>query len=202
MIKSLLILTSFLIAFSSYSQDSKTTERQKEIAIGFSGLNSFGLSYKFGKPNSLWRINSILISGTNSSKNVDSLDYQISSLGFTVRFGKEFRKPLTDKLEIRYGADLSFNIAQSKHDRDDKSTTNNDRFDERKTYSPGFNLVFGFNYLINPNLIIGVEILPGFVYTRGTESDISNDIETITDISEYRYGLNNNSALLTLAYRF
>lgn len=200
--KSLLILTSFLIAFSSYSQDSTTTERQREIAIGFSSLNSFGLSYKFGKPNSLWRINTMVISGTNSSENADSLDYQSTTLGFTVRFGKEFRKSLTDKLEIRYGADLSFNIAQSKRDREDKSTTNNDRFDERKTYSPGINLVFGFNYLINPNLIIGAEILPGFVYTTGTETDISNGIETKTDISEYRYGLTNNAALITLAYRF
>ena len=200
--KSLLILVTLLIAFNSYSQDSTTSQKQKEIAIGFKSLNSFGLSYKFGKTKSLWRINTIIFSGTNSDENADSLDYHITSFGFIARFGKEYRKSLTDKLEIRYGADLSFNLAQDKYDRDDKSINNNDRKRERNTYTSGFNWVLGFNYLISENLLIGAEILPEITYTTGTERAIADGIETKTDIYETRYGLNNNSALLTLAYRF
>ena len=62
--------------------------------------------------------------------------------------------------------------------------------------------MFGFNYLINKNLLIGAEILPGFTYTTGTETELYNDTETTFDISEYRFGFTNNSALITLACRF
>lgn len=200
--KSLLIFASLLIVLSSYSQDSTNTKKEKEIALSFSNLNSFGLSYRFGKPNSLWRINTLIISGSNSNKKGDGLDEGRIRSGLTVKFGKEFRKSITDKVEIRYGADLSVGIAKNKSDIDDKSTANNDRSYERRTYSPGINLIFGFNYLINDNLLIGAEILPDFTYTTGTETDITNGIEETFDISEYSYGLSNNSVLLTVAYRF
>jgi len=200
--KSLLILASLLIAFSSYSQDSTNTQKQKEVAIGFSSLNSFGLSYKFGKPNSLWRINTIIATGSNIDETSDSVGQTYSNFNIKFRFGKEFRKSLTEKLEFRYGADLSFGYTNRKSERDDKTISNNDILNERITYSPGLNLVLGFNYLISDNILIGAEILPSFEYVTGTSEQLSNGTEIKSDISGFNYGFTNSSALLTFAYRF
>ncbi len=198
--KTFLILLTIAIAFSMNAQE-KTT--QKEVGISFSNLNNFGLSYKFGNSNSVWRINTLLVSGSNITQSADSLESSRNSTGITLKFGKEFRKKITDKLEFRYGADISFGYQKYENENNDKSVSNNDILSKEFTYRPGANFIIGFNYLISENIILGAEILPGFIYIIGTSSELgSNNNETETDISGFQYGLSNTSALLLLAYRF
>lgn len=197
--KSLLIVFALFIGISSFAQE---TKKQKEVAIAFGSLNSFGLTYKFGKTNSLWRINTLMVSGNNYDESSDSLERNNSSFGFNLRFGKEFRKSITDKLELRYGADLFLGTDQTSNGVDDKSAFGYTNEQKTESISPGISLVFGFNYLISENLLLGAEMMPGISYTMGTITRTQNDIETKSDMTSLNYGLSNSPVLLTLAYRF
>ena len=193
--KSLLIISAILIALSSYSQDStiNINKKQKEVAIAFRNLNNFGLSYKFGNSRSMWRINTLLSEGGKFEQKYDSTTRRkSSSIGFGVQFGKEFRKEIAKKLELRYGADVSFTFNYS------KIGVSSDSFTETVRYIPSLNLIFGFNYEIKNNIIFGIEIMPNISYSISESSGTDNTIKT-TSID---YGLSNNSALLTIAYRF
>lgn len=198
--KTLLILLTATFSLTITAQE-KT--KQKEIGISFNNLNNFGLTYKFGNSKSLWRINTLLISGVNNNNSRDSLEINRNSIGFTLKFGKEYRKEITEKLEFRYGVDLSFGYRKSKYDYNDKSIVNNDMLDEKLTYRPGINFILGFNYLISKDILIGAALLPGFNYIIGISNSLGSSNEVITsETSGFDYGLSNTSALLSLSYRF
>ena len=180
--------------------------KQKEIGLVFSNLDNFGLTYKTGTEKSLWRFNTLIISGNNIENNADSLVDKRSYMGFGIKIGKEYRKKLADKLALRYGADVSFSYDQSKYEYDYKTVNGTDRKSERTTYQPGINLVFGLNYELSDHFVLGVELLPGFSYTTGTSVDknyySSSDEDMKSEISGFNYGLSNTSALLSVSYRF
>jgi hypothetical protein len=190
----------------SYYLVAQETVKQKEIGLVFSNLDNFGLTFKTGTDKSLWRFNTLFISGNNMDEKADSLVSKQSNMGFGVKIGKEYRKNIVDNLEMRFGADLSFRYSQYKTDYDDKTVDDYDRLNERTTYQPGVNLVFGFNYLLGENILIGAELMPSFTYTTGESFEkryYNNDAEEIkTDISGFNYGLSSTSVLLSLAYRF
>ena len=101
---------------------------------------------------------------------------------------------------MRYGADLSFRYLKNKLDFNDNENT---RLSTRTYYEPRFNLVFGFNYVIREQLIIGAEILPYFSYTFGSFVDeFSDNDNRETDVSRINYGLSNTSIMLSVGYRF
>ncbi len=200
--KSLLILLCLSMSYFLMAQE---TVKQKEIGLVFNSLNSFGLSFKTGTNKSLWRFNTLIISGNSMDNTSDSTTSRQSNTGFSVKVGREYRKNIVNNLELRFGADLSFRYTQSKFNFDDKTVDNQDRLNEITTYSPGINLVFGFNYVINEKILLGAELLPGFNYVTGTSVEkyyYNNDEEIKQDISGYNYGLSNTSALLSVAYRF
>lgn len=198
------MLTAFFISLFLIAQE---TTKQKEVGLVFNNLDNFGLTYKTGSDNSLWRFNTLFISGSNLDETADSLVMQFSNMGFRVSFGREYRKEIAEKLELRFGADISFRYTQSKSEYNYKSVNNYDRLYERITYQPGINLVLGLNYVFNGSFVIGAEVLPSFSYTTGTSvqknyysSTGSNEIKS--DISGFNYGLSTSSVLLSLAYRF
>jgi len=201
--KLLLILLSVSMSYGLMAQE---TVKQKEIGLVFSNLNNFGLTYKTGTNKSLWRFTTLFITGSNINNPEDSLIYNDGNTGFGVGIGTEYRKNIAHHLEMRYGADLSFKYAQALHGINDKSIRNRDILNKRTTYRPGINLVFGFNYIIKENIVIGAELLPGFSYITGTEVEkhpwINNGEEVEKNISGYSYGLSNTSVLLSLSYRF
>lgn len=180
--------------------------KQKEIGLIFSSLDNFGLTYRTGTDKSLWRFNTLFISGGNTTNTADSLLQKSSNNGVGVTIGKEYRRELVDNLALRFGADLSFSYSNYKSDYNDKTIYNYDRFDQQTTYSPGFNLVFGLNYKLKDNFVFGAEILPHFTYTTGTSTEkyyyINNGLEIKSDISRFSYGLSNTSARLSLVYSF
>lgn len=201
--KSLLILMGLSMSYFLVAQE---ITKQKEIGLAFNNLDNFGLTYKTGTNRSLWRFNTLFLSGYNSEESADSLLNTQSNLGFGVKLGKEYRKEVIDNLEIRFGADLSFRYTHSRSEYNDKTVDDYDRLNERTTYQPGINLVFGFNYLLGDNFLIGAELLPGFSYSTGESVEkryyITDVEETKSDISGFSYGLSNTSVLLSLAYRF
>ena len=198
-----MILLCFSMPLFLMAQESM---KQKEIGLVFNNLDNFGLTYRTGSDKSLWRFNTLFISGNNMDETADSSVNKQNNMGFGFKFGKEYRKDIVKNLELRFGIDLSFTYSQSKYDYNDKTVDDDDRLDEQTTYRPGINLVFGLNYVINDRIVIGAELLPNFSYTFGTSiekySYINNGNEVKSDISGFSYGLSNTSALISLAYRF
>mgnify|MGYP000208596536 CR=1 FL=1 len=181
--------------------------KQYEIGIQFDDFENFGVTFKFGSSESLWRVNTLLISGKKDEKKaVDSLKETTKVSRYGLRFGREYREPIINNLEFVYGLDISFNYDFRKDSKDDK-TNNLLRVDKDITYNTGISLVLGVNYLITDHISIGVELLPRFTYHFGTTeiifyhgSQINKDVKY--DNSGFNYGLNNRYGLITLSLRF
>jgi hypothetical protein len=177
--------------------------KQKEVGIIFNNFDSFGLTFRTGDSKSLWRFTALNISGQNSINNMDSALNKQKSYGVGIKLGKEFRKSISENLDFRIGADVSFSFSQSIYDRIDQTISNGSNYKDVLTrYSPGVNLVIGFNYKINKDLIFGAEVLPGFIYTTGTETGNINGKEVNTKIENSNFGLSTNSVSLSLLYKF
>ncbi len=196
-------LSYFVIAQESTHQQEPI--KQKEVGLAFSNLDNFGFTYKFGTDKSLWRLNTLFLRGNHMEMPTDSILNVQNELGFGVKFGKEYRKEIVENLEFRYGADLSFNYSASKSEIDDRTLMNMNRLHERKTYSPGINLVLGLNYVVKDKLVIGAEILPNFSYStttqiqKTTSSNYNNEVRR--NITGFNYGFSSSSLLLSIAYR-
>ncbi|MFA6400928.1 MAG: hypothetical protein WCX31_04775 [Salinivirgaceae bacterium] len=177
--------------------------KQREVGLVFNNLDSFGITYKTGTNQSMWRFNTMTISGNVANSKQDSSESRNHQNGFYVEAGKEFRKLIAENFEFRYGADLFFHYSKSKNDYNDKTVANNDRILENSNYTPGINLVFGFNYIIHDKLVLGAEVMPYFSYYT-TVSKVTPDDPNVDVIkrSGFSYGLSNSSAMLSVSYRF
>ncbi len=184
------------LSIASYAQ-----QRQKEVGIAFSNLNSFGVFYRVGSQKSLWRFSVLNVSQNNQTQSSSNQEITNSNFNFSIRIGNEFRKPITDQLNFRIGGDLMFNYNTNTRVRDDQTAANFDTYSKTTSNGPGVNLVVGLNYKIK-SILIGAEILPYFQYGKGKSIERSNGTETISDISGTGYGFTSGSALLSLAYQF
>ncbi len=191
--KTIIILLTLMTSFAGLSQ-----EKTREVGVTIASLNNFGFTFRTGTENALWRFNSIIANGSNLKDESINNGYENNYHGFGFSVGREHRKNVSENLELRLGADLSFHYS---HYSNSNSIT-----PEETRYSPGVNLVLGFNYLIQENLFIGAEMLPHFRYQTGTRTVLSNDngveYHAQSKLSGFSYGLNNNSVLLSVGYRF
>ncbi|WP_421978841.1 hypothetical protein [Roseivirga seohaensis] len=201
--RSLLVLLSLSMSYCLMAQE---PVKQQEAGLTFYNIDGFGLTYRTGTEQSLWRFNTLIISGNNSDNSTGTTISKDINTGFNFKVGKEYRKELADKLELRYGGDISFSYRQVKTQYENKLIPNDFRSSNRTIYEPGVNIIVGFNYMLKENLILGAEILPSFNYFSVTltekDSNTNNGIEMKADTSGYNYGLSNGSALLSLAFRF
>ncbi len=196
-------MVAVVLVWVSLSGMAQESSPQKEVGLAFSSLNNFGLSFKTGTSQAMWRFNTLLISGSRIEEASGGIEDSQSTAGFAIKLGKEYRKVVAEQVEFRYGFDLSFGYNRTEYNHTDKDFPSNNRHTQRMTYQPGINLVLGLNYVINNNLVIGAELLPDFTYSTGkTEDSFNNNTDTKKDISGFSYGISNQSALLTLAYRF
>ncbi|NMM50676.1 hypothetical protein HH304_19860 [Flammeovirgaceae bacterium KN852] len=182
----------------SYVLTAQESVKQKEIGLVFSNLDNFGFTYRTGTNKSLWRFNSLFISGINQKTSNDNNDDSNSRIGFGVSVGKEFRKNIVEKLDLRYGADLSFGYSKLKteHHLYNNST-------KMINYCTGINFIVGFNYLLGDDFLIGAEILPGVSYSKGkTENHNSDEPVSINKSSSFYYGISNSSVQFSLVYKW
>ena len=193
-----MILVAIIMSISLMAQE-KT--KQKEVGLVFNNLDQFGVSYKSGTNKSLWRYSLLLMSGSNVSSTSDYEEQDNKRFGAGLKFGKEYRKEISEKLEFRYGADVSFSY--SKSETESENDVRPRFYNSSTSYRPGFNFVFGMNYLLNEHFAIGAEVLPYFEYNIEKRSHEINgeDIVESNGTGIY-YGLNSSYALLSLSYRF
>lgn len=194
----------------AYVLTAQENSKQREVGLVFSNFDNFGISYKTGTKRSLWRYNTLIVRGNNNKEDGDFEKITRNNTGFELKFGKEFRRDISDKLEFRFGADLSFRYRDIKYENESKIDNVVTLKNNRTVYEPGLNLVLGFNYVVNDNIIIGAEMLPFVRYSTGTSETRERNysvnsntyIDVDSDISGFSYGLSNSSVMLSVAYRF
>jgi hypothetical protein len=201
--KKLLLILAFLS--TTLFMMAQENPKQREIGLVFSNLNNFGLTFKTGTEKSLWRFSTLYLSGNMSTQKDDISKTTNTSNGFGISAGKEFRVPIVEHLEFRYGFDVFFSFSQSKEENTDASLPSQDRTQTSTTYQPGVNMVLGFYYAVQNKLVIGAEFLPFISYTTGTsivKSTYLEGSEEKTTNSGFTYGLNTTSVQVSIAYRF
>ena len=191
--RSILLLFGLLISVSIYAQKEETS-KVKELGISTRNFDNFGFVFRTGTEKALWRFQTLSFAwnianvGQNTNPSVQNLQTWLA-------VGREYRKPLSKRLDFRYGMDLSFGLAYSKSESNGAT---------RKTtsYLPGINAVLGLNYALNERISVGAEWLPGGFYRANRSRNESND-GSVTNNSDHLFGLNwpGGSVLLSMVYR-
>jgi hypothetical protein len=183
---SILFVLTFMLLNSLYSQE-KT--KSKEVGLYFSNLNAFGIRYKFGNEKHMFRLTALSLNvGTNKSDNGNGNTQDIKTSGAGMRFGIEFPVKITENFNFYYGGELgaSYSHYKSEITDNDPHTSN--------SYGGEAGFVLGFAYIINPSISLSAELVPGFNYSYSKLNE--------TKVSAFGFGISNNSAGLTLSYRF
>jgi hypothetical protein len=182
---------------------------QNEVGIVFKDLNDFGLTFKTGTPNALNRFTAVILSGYNDSHDADSENYKENEIGFGIKVGREWRKRITKTFEFRVGLDISYNYSKYKYETDYKSAAlGYDKVvEEGSDYTPGINLVLGFNYVFAKVIVLGFEAMPFISYSTGSSSveeyyGLQNWVASSNNNSGFSYGLSSSSLVLSVSYRF
>jgi hypothetical protein len=192
----------FSFIASGVSAQEKTTPAVHQVGINFSSLNSFGLDYKTGSEKTLLRLSLLSLNiGKNAEwgRPEDSLDYKTQNFGAGFRLGFEKQVPVVERLDFIWGLEAGCNFNYNKQ----KAKSKYNDFEKTEWYlTPLINLVIGVTYTIADHLVIGAEITPGIQYSYGKLKNVT-DIQTYENTtSSFGFGFSNNSAALSLAYRF
>ena len=162
--KKLTLLIAFAI-FATFCANAQEAGKVREIGVSTSDLSSFGLRYKWGTEKIRFRISSGFISLTNTE---GSTDFALSAA-----FGLEKPKPLSDKVELYYGGQLSTSFLTGTNDG----------------YSTGAGFILGASCKLSESVYISGECVPSLVFSS------YQDVETV------RLTVSNQAAI-TLGFRF
>ena len=200
--KKILILISISLATANILQ-AQDSRAQQEVGIAISNFKSIGLTYKIGQPRALWRFNTLILTGSNSTTQSDTTLLDRSGFGITLRAGREWRHKPVENVELRYGFDLQYFYNKSINSSNDTGTFR-DNARESFIHRYGVNLVLGANYIFNDNLFIGIEVLPYFLMETGSTEirNLYTGVEQEFDVTGISYGFNSSSALFIIGFRF
>lgn len=204
------LLTAFIVLLSAaaIAQEASKSKLTQEIGLSASSLEDFGLVYRIGKSvKSFWRVSLLSLNSTTETAETMTSDITSNSRSYTVALGKEFRKELSSGLHLRYGADIFYSYG---FNRTQQTATTQDpqqffeTMNKSQTTGVGLNLVFGINYALRENLLLGVEIQPYWERVidkvDGTVENFMVYEETSKTAEIFDIGFMNNSALVTITF--
>ncbi len=176
-------------------------DRIHEGGLSFLGLNNFGLTYRTGKPEALWRFNAMSVSADR--RDHQTMDYEQieNTFGAHISAGREFRKNLADKLQFRYGFDFAFYYSRQKT-RNESIPFASTSIQKLISWGPSAEAVLGLNYAIAERFLIGAEILPSLSMRKTENTSRIGDSESKNETTRFSFDLSSSSALLSLVYRF
>jgi hypothetical protein len=195
--KSLILSMMVVVAISANCQ----SEIRKEVGIEFRNLDYFGVTYRTGTEQALWRISGFSIGASkDESYGSGTVIYTSSSAGVSLQFGREFRKAITDKFQFRYGLDLSYSYTVTSSNYDSPSSHTKLTVGVSR---PGVVGVLGANVLINEHFLVGAELQPQISYKIGhqKEENLMDGSETNRDIPGFEFWVRDLLAL-SVIYRF
>jgi hypothetical protein len=189
-----LLVISFISTIILYSQS-----RIREVGLNYSGYNMFGVRYKAGSENSLFRLTLLNIGGSNWRQQNNSYNYKNNSQGIALNAGFEKLKLAAENVYFYYGVDLmtSYNNQTIKDENSDLKTTD-------RTLKTGLGLVLGFAYHFSSNVSLSAEIVPSVWYSYQKMSNSGFGLNSSQTQKLFGYGFNqdfNSFANLTLSFR-
>lgn len=198
--KALVLISILVISLLANAQSNKTIQ---ELGLTFSNIDQFGLTYRIGTKQALWRFNALNFSGTfntNNTANTNNTFTNNLTLGFSI--GREYRMPINKRVDFRIGADLMYNYTKKYSETLYINNTYNSGSQTQVTHLPGFNFVFGLNLKLKA-FIIGAELKPSFQYGIGTidETEGSNPSEH-KDLSSILFSASNYPVQFSMVYPF
>lgn len=198
----LIAIVTLLVSSGLFAQESPP-RHYNQFGVNFTSLNSFGLHFKTGSEKTLFRLNLLALDlGQNSEwgRSQDSIDNKISSFGCGIRVGFEKHIPVVAQFDFIWGIEAGINMNYMKTQQHE--IYYNDYGSTVWSVAPLVDVVLGATYTISDHLVFGAEITPGIRYSFGkTKSTYPNNTIETTD-SDFSFGFSNNSANLSVAYRF
>jgi len=179
----------------SFSQDQPSL-KVHELGLTFSNLDNFGIRYKTGNEKTLLRLTFVALNiSSNKISGQNQTDQTNTGMGAGFRIGFEKRIHLVQNFHLLLGSDLGISYTYNQQENGDNKAT-------QWVVSPAIYFVFGAAYQAGQHFIISAEITPSLFYNYGKQKTTQtgyNDID-ITN-STIAFGLSNNNASITVAYR-
>lgn len=177
----------FAIFFISNFATAQSNNKVSELGIVFSDFDQFGLTYRVGNEHALWRFNALRLDGsiststeTNSVNSNTTLN-SANGFSFGISVGREYRIPINNLVDFRYGADLAYSYSSNYSEVNYSNANNSSNYQTNLGNTPSINLVFGLNFKLN-KFKIGAELNPSVQYsfsssdiTHGTIASEQND---------------------------
>ena len=179
----LLILT-FLFAGNIFSQDSS---KSNEIGIYFTSTSRFGLRFKLGSENIMFRITALALYLTDEETETEEYTREYNRTGFGLNFGLETPISITKDFNFFYGGEFMLEYSY-------RATHTDTYHDKDKNYEAGLGIILGFAYKINQDFIVSAEIVPKYYYSYDESSNQNS--------KTYGFRLTNDYAGITVGYRF
>ena len=172
----LISLLTLILLNVGVNAQTTTPKTQKEIGIRVTGLADFNFFYKKQRSENKYLRMRLLSSIITTSKFRNSL-----ALGLTI--GSEKRKSLNDKFKVIKGWEFIglFSTVLT------NSTS--------MVFSPGLGFVLGFQYDINPNFLVNLEMIPSL------SSHFQYDSKQLT-FSGANLEITTNNIAIGLMYKF
>lgn len=198
--KQLFVFALLLLPLLSPAQEVK---KRHEVGVEFTNKDAYGLTYRFGNEQALWRVRATTCKGQENHYNGTVLNYSYSYDELKCGFGREYRTSIANHLAIRCGLDVTFSTW-------DQGYITNYFFYEPTSkihvrshgYEPGLNLIAGMSYQVN-RLVLGMEILPSIAYMWNYFNSHQNDISQPSEgYHKLTYGLNTSTVLISAVYQF
>lgn len=189
--KCLLVLCCLLFGWSSFAQKNPTIH---EVGLSISSGFDFGLIYKTGKEKSVFRLQTLFLSGAHQSQpNGNNTNVNNNNYGFGISLGSEFRQNIAQNLCLIYGFGAGVRYSG-------QNVVNNGVIEQyNHIFSPNINLIIGVNYVLKERWVFSIEALPYIQYDVVTQST-SNNLGVVS--SRISYGMNMASVRLIIAHRF
>jgi hypothetical protein len=181
----------------SFSQD-QPSSKVHELGLIFSNLDNFGIRYKTGNEKTLFRLTFVAlnISSNQSSGQVQNgPDQKNTGMGAGLNLGFEKRIHLVQNFHLLLGSDLGISYIYNKEVFGSYKAT-------EWSVSPALYFVFGAAYQAGQHFLISAEIAPSLLYKYEKQKTERSGYDD-TDITNKNlgFGLSNNSASITIAYR-
>jgi len=200
--KIIITVLTFSIGLSVFAQ-TDSVRATKEIGLVFSSLNSFGLSFKIGNENTLFRVTALSLTGSSNSSSYNNYNFNgasdtipnspASSLGVGLNFGIEKRKHISPKFYFYYGLVLVNSYTESKSTvttptpssigyfvngvyNVQSAISNSTVQNNTWGISSGLGVVLGVAYKLSHSFTIAAELIPSVSYSYSeTKSSTSAD---------------------------
>lgn len=159
--KNYLCLLILLFIFTPYFSQKKV----KEVGLNFYNFQNYGMFYKVGNGESMWRFR-VLNGAIGFSESVNSRNITTNNfyLNITASAGREKRKEITPKLSFVSGIELLTSINYTA-----QMGTSSAR-SSRSRLGIGIGGVFGLRHEFNKRFFAGAEILPNLMYQASNSS--------------------------------